>query len=92
MVPGSHGIASEPNRRYQFKCLRFLLSRFLEGTLYKYPESMYAIHDKNTGKEIFVRCSLLIECLCPSLNNDRRCELLRKIFNNAFLVTNFVPP
>ena len=64
MAPGLqvhvHVIANEPNRWYQFKCSRFLLSRFLEGELYKYPERMYAIHDKNslrTGKEIFVSCS-----------------------------------
>ena len=78
---------SEPNRQYQFKCRRFLLSRFLEGALYKYLEWMYAIQDKNTGKEIVVSCSLLnwlIECLCPSLTNDRHCELLRKSFKNTF--------
>ena len=59
MVPGTQGIASEPNRRYQFTCRKFLLSRFLEGALYKYPEWTYAIYDKNTGKEIVVSCSLL---------------------------------
>src|SRR6218665_4027493 len=51
MVPGSQGISSEPNRRYEFKCHRFLLSRFLEGALYKYPESMYcyvAMSARNT--------------------------------------------
>ena len=34
MGPGRKGIVSEPNRRYQFKCCRLLLSRFLEGVLY----------------------------------------------------------
>jgi len=58
---------------------------------------MYAIHDKNTGKEIVVSCSLLdclIECLCPSLTNDRRIELglLWKSFKDTFLVTDVAPP
>ena len=95
IVSGSQRIASESNRWYQLKCRIFLLSRFLEGALYKYPEWMYAaLHDKNTEKEIFISCCLLdwlLECLCPSLTNDRRCQLLRKALK-YFFVHQFCAP
>jgi len=47
---------------------------------------MYAIHEKYTGKKIFVSCSLL-----DWLKNDRRCELLRKSFKNTFFSQNLRP-
>jgi len=89
MVPGAQGISSEPNPRYQFKCRRFL-DFFWVGFLkdrYINIRNECRQYTTRLQENRFFSCSLLnwlIECLCPSLTNDRRCELLRKSFKNTF--------